>query len=129
MKFMATSLFKLVMSAETTTTTDTNPAVEKYFYKLQDADRTSGTITIPFSDFTDDAGNTLATNLTTVTTDNGYYLLDVNGQLQQSSLFTVSANGSQVTITQASTVPISAPITLVVNNFAPISTSTTTVTT
>ena len=32
---MATELFKLVMSAVTTTTTDTNPEVVKYFYKLR----------------------------------------------------------------------------------------------
>ncbi|WP_028306345.1 DUF4183 domain-containing protein [Desulfitibacter alkalitolerans] len=126
---MATTLFKLVMNAVTTTDTDTNPEVEKYFYKLRAAERTSATITIPAVRFTDDAGNTMTGNLTTVSTDNGYYLLFVNGVLQQSSLFTVSAGGSQVVITQGSTVPVSAPITLAVNNFAPVSTSTTTVTT
>lgn len=117
------------MNAVTTTDTDTNPEVEKYFYKLRAAERTSATITIPAVRFTDDAGNTMTGNLTTVSTDNGYYLLFVNGVLQQSSLFTVSAGGSQVVITQGSTVPVSAPITLAVNNFAPVSTSTTTVTT
>ncbi len=126
---MATELFKLVMNAVTTTTTDAVPEVEKYFYNLNAAHRTSGTITIPATQFTDDTGNTMAGNLTTATSDNGYYLLFVNGVLQQSSLFTVGANGSQVVITQASTVPVSAPITLAVNNFAPSSTSTTTVTT
>ncbi|MGF7056639.1 DUF4183 domain-containing protein [Brassicibacter mesophilus] len=126
---MATSLFRLVMTAETTTTTTSNPAVEKYFYKFNSAHRTSGTITIPAANFTDDSGNTMTGNLTTISTDNGYYLLTVNGQIQQSSLFTVGANGSQIVITQASTVPVSAPITLAVNNFAPNSTSTTTVTT
>lgn len=126
---MATTLFKLVMDAVTETDTFTNPEVEKYFYLLDDADRTSGTITIPATSFTDDAGNTMTGNLTTIATDNGYYLLFINGALQQSSLFTVAATGSSVEITQASTVPVSAPITLVVNNFAPTSTSTTTVTT
>ncbi len=125
---MATTLFKLVMNAVTTTDTDSNPEVEKYFYNLQGTELTDDTITIPATLFTDDAGDTMTGNLTTVATDNGYYLLFVNGVLQQSSLFTVSAGGSQVVITQASTVPISAPITLVVNNFAPSSTSTTTVT-
>ncbi|GAB6087288.1 DUF4183 domain-containing protein [Alkaliphilus crotonatoxidans] len=125
---MATKLFKLVMSAVTSTDTDINPEVEKYFYDFDDADRVGNTITIPATAFTDDAGNTMTGNLTTVTTDNGYYLLFVNGVLQQSSLFTVSAGGSQVVISQASTVPVSAPITLVVNNFAPSSTSTTTIT-
>lgn len=126
---MSTSLFKLIMSASTTTTTDTNPAVEKYFYKLAATERSSGTVTIPAANFTDDSGNTMTGNLTPVTANDGYYLLFVNGTLQQSSLYTVAANGSQVVITQCSTVPISAPITLAVNNFAPSSTSTTTVTT
>jgi hypothetical protein len=126
---MATQLFRLVMNASTTTNTDTNPEVEKYFYKLQEAQRAGNTITIPATQFTDDAGNTMTGNLTPVTANDGYYLLFVNGTLQQSSLFTVGAAGSNVVITQASTVPVSAPITLVVNNFAPSSTSTTTVTT
>ncbi|SNT02962.1 protein of unknown function [Anaerovirgula multivorans] len=125
---MATKLFKLVMDAVTTTDTDTNPEVEKYFYDFDDAHRTSGTITIPSTAFFDDAGDPVASNLVTTADDNGYYLLFINGVLQQSSLFTVAATGSSVVITQASTVPVSAPITLAVNNFAPTSTSTTTVT-
>ncbi|WP_163538218.1 DUF4183 domain-containing protein [Gracilibacillus sp. YIM 98692] len=116
---MATELFKLVMSANTTT--DTNPQIEKYFYNLSEDERAGDTVTIPATEFTDDAGNTMTGNLTTASTDNGYYLLFVNGVLQQSSLFTVSSGGSQVAITQASTVPVSAPITLAVNNFAPTS--------
>lgn len=116
---MATTLFKLVMDA--TTTTDTNPEVEKYFYNLEEVDRDSGIITIPYNKFFDDAGNSLTTNLTTVASNNGYYLLFVNGVLQQSSLFTVSSEGSTLEITNASSVPVSAPITLIVNNFAPTS--------
>lgn len=127
---MATNLFRLVMNATTTTTTETNPQVEKYFYKLNAGHVSSTAITIPATEFTDDAGNTMTGNLTPVSTNNGYYLLFVNGVLQQSSLFTVGENGSQVVIdTPGSSVPISAPITLVVNNFVPISTSTTTITT
>jgi hypothetical protein len=128
---MANSLFRLVVSASTATNTDTNPAVEKYFYNLQSSHRTVGssTITIPSTEFFDDAGNQVASNLTTATANDGYYLLFINGVLQQSSLYTVGASGSQVVITQGSTVPISAPITLAVNNFAPTSSSTTTVTT
>ncbi len=126
---MATELFKLVVDAVTTTTTDTNPEVQNYFYKLSEDERTAGTITIPSTLFVDDAGDPVTGNLTTVTTNNGYYLLFVNGVLQQSDLYTVSIDGSQVVIPQASTVPVDAPIILVVNNFDPSSTSTTTVTT
>ncbi|AOY78152.1 DUF4183 domain-containing protein [Clostridium formicaceticum] len=126
---MATTLFKLVMDAVTETETSTNPEVEKYFYNFDDNDLTGDTLTIPSTSFFDDAGDAVTSNLVTTADDNGYYLLFVNGALQQSSLFTVAATGSSVAITQASTIPVSAPITLVVNNFAPTSTSTTTVTT
>ncbi|KJS22157.1 MAG: hypothetical protein VR72_07325 [Clostridiaceae bacterium BRH_c20a] len=126
---MPTSLFRLVVSAATTTNTDTNPAVSKYFYNLQAGHRTGAVTTIPSTSFTDDTGTAVASNLTTATANDGYYYLFVNGVLQQSNLFTVSTNGSQVVISKTSTVPVSAPITLAVNNFAPTSTSTTTVTT
>jgi len=126
---MATELFKLVISAETTTDTNTNPEVEKYFYNLREDERTGDTITIPAAQFTDDEGTVIVGNLTPIATDNGYYLLFINGVLQQSSLYTVSGDGSQVEITEGSTIPVDAPIVLVVNNFAPTSTSATTITT
>jgi len=126
---MATKLFKLVIDATTTTTTDINPAVESYFYELREDERSGGTITIPAAQFTDDAGNQVVGNLTPVTPGNGYYLLFINGVLQQTSLYTVAADGSQVEITDGATVPVGAPITLIVNNFAPVSDSNTTVTT
>ncbi len=126
---MATQLFKLVIDAATTTDTAINPEVDKYFYELREDERTGGTITIPATQFTDNNGDIMTGNLTTAATDNGYYLLFINGVLQQSSLYTVSTDGSQVVITDAATVPVDAPITLIVNNFAPVSDSTTTVTT
>ena len=126
---MATQLFKLVIDATTTTDTDVNPTVDKYFYELQEAERTGGTITIPATQFTDNNGDIMTGNLTTAAAGNGYYLLFINGVLQQSSLYTVSSDGSQVVITDAATVPVGAPITLIVNNFAPVSDSSTTVTT
>ena len=125
---MAIELFKLKVIADTVTETDVNPEVEKFFYKFDTSHRTNGTITIPANAFTDDAGAAVS-SVATVVANEGYYLLFINGVLQQSNLFTVSENGSQVVISQASTVIASAPITLVVNNFAPTSTSTTTVTT
>ena len=128
-KQLPTQLFKLVIDASTSTTTDTNPAVQKYFYKLSAGHRAGAITTIPSTSFTDDTGTAVASNLTTATANDGYYYLFVNGVLQQSNLFTVSTNGSQVVISKTSTVPVSAPITLAVNNFAPTSTSTTTVTT
>ncbi len=44
---MAVELFKLKVIAETITNTDTNPEVEKFFYKFDTSHRTNGTITIP----------------------------------------------------------------------------------
>lgn len=126
---MATQLFKLVVDATTTTDTDINPAVVKYFYELRETERTDDTVTIPATQFIDNNGDIMTGNLTTAVTNNGYYLLFINGVLQQSSLYTVSSDGSQVVITDAATVPVGAPITLIVNNFAPVSDSSTTVTT
>ncbi len=126
---MAVKLFKLMIDAITTTDTDINPEIDNYFYELREDERTDDTVTIPATQFTDDDGNIMTGNLTTVSTDNGYYLLFINGVLQQSNLFTVSGDGSQVVITEASTIPVGAPITLIVTNFAPVSDSDTTITT
>lgn len=126
---MATQLFKLAIDAATTTEVDVNPEIEKYFYLLNADDRTGGVLTIPAANFMDDAGNAMTGNLTTATTENGYYLLFINGVLQQSSLYTVNTDGSQVTVNEAETIPVGAPITLIVTNFAPTSDSDTTVTT
>lgn len=126
---MATQLFKLAIDATTTTSVDVSPEIKQYFYLLNEDERSGGVLTIPATKFTDDAGDIMATNLTPVTTDNGYYLLFVNGVLQQTGLYTVSTDGSQVTVNDAATVPVGAPITLIVTNFAPAADSDTTVTT
>lgn len=123
---MATKLFKLAIDATTTTDVDVTPTVEKYFYDFVATDRVGDTITIPATSFTNDAG-TAVTTLTTAVTDNGYYLLFINGVLQQTSLYTVTS--ANVVITDATTVPVDAPITLVVTNFVPEADSTTTITT
>ena len=126
---MATQLFKLAIDAETITDVDINPAIIRYFYLLEEVDRTDDTLVIPATKFVDDAGDIMTGNLTTAVADNGYYMLFINGVLQQSSLYTVSGDGSQVTVTDAETIPVQVPITLIVTNFAPISDSDTTVTT
>lgn len=126
---MATQLLKLVIDADTTTDIEINPEVDKYFYLLSEDDRTDDVLTIPATGFIDDAGDVMTGNLTTVNTNNGYYLLFINGVLQQSSLYTVAADGSQVVVNDAATIPIDAPITLIVTNFTPISDSETIVTT
>jgi hypothetical protein len=76
--------------------------------------------------FVDDQGDAVTT-ITLAATDNGYYLLFINGVLQQDSLYTVSANN--VVVQDADTIPEDAPITLSVINFAPDADTQTTITT
>ncbi|HHW46971.1 MAG TPA: DUF4183 domain-containing protein [Clostridiales bacterium] len=124
---MATTLFKLAITAETQTSVQTKPEVKKYFYELDPSDITAGTLTIPATSFVDEQGNAV-TDITLVTPDNGYYLLFINGVLQQDSLYTVSAN-DVVIPNVADDIEEESPIILVVNNFAPTADSVTTVNT
>lgn len=126
---MAIQLFKLAIDATTTTDIDVSPETINYFYLLNEDERTAGVLTIPATKFIDDAGDIMTGNLTTATTDNGYYLLFINGVLQQSGLYSVETDGSEVTVNNAETIPVGAPITLVVTNFVPTSDSDTTITT
>ena len=121
---MAKKLFKLVMSA--TTTTEAVPTVSRYFYSVTAA-ISDTSITIAASSFVDDDGSA-ATAIATAAANNGYYLLFVNGELQQSGIYTVGASGSALTIstTDAFTIPLSAVVTLATTNFAPDSTTTVT---
>jgi hypothetical protein len=127
---LAATLFKLAITASTQTSVTTKPDVKKYFYEFdsQDIDSGTGVLTILATDFVDEAGDPVTT-ITEVATDNGYYLLFVNGVLQQDALYTVS--DASVIIPDADTMDIEeeAPIILVVTNFAPEATSTTTVNT
>lgn len=122
---MATTLFKLAITAETQTTVKTMPEVKKYFYELVTSDITSGTLTIPATSFVDEQGN-VVTSITLATSDNGYYLLFINGVLQQDSLYTVSAN-DVVIPNIADDIEDGSPIILVVTDFVPTADSTTTV--
>ena len=108
---MAATLFKLAIAASSTTTVSTKPAVKRYFYKLNPTDVDEGTLTIPAESFVDDAGDTVAT-ITLATENNGYYLLFVNGVLQQETLYTVAAD--EVEVLDAASIPEDAIITLVV---------------
>lgn len=122
---MAKKLFKLVMSASTTT--NAVPTVYRYFYPASAAINTTS-FYISTTKFFKDNG-LAATAIVTRTSNNGYYLLFVNGEMQQSGIYTVGAAGSGLTIaaTAAITIPASGVVTLTTTNFAP--TSNTTVTT
>ena len=121
---MAVQLFRLVMSAATSTFA--KPTVYRYISKTTAAVSTTS-LYVARSKFFDDSGN-VPTALQTKTTNNGYYLLFINGELQQSGLFTVGSAGTGITIAAAGgiTIPHSAPITLATTNFAPSSTTTVT---
>jgi len=118
------TLFKLAITAETTTTVLTKPDVKKYFYLMDPQHLDQGVLTIPADAFVDDDGNPV-TEIATATPDNGYYLLFINGVLQQESLYTVTSGNVQ--ITEADDIEEESPIVLVVTNFAPEADSQTTV--
>jgi len=124
---MAKKLFKLVMSA--TTSTNAVPTVYRYFYTATAA-ISSTSFFIAKTKFTKDNGDAVAAGsaIVTRTSNNGYYLLFVNGELQQSGIYTVGAAGSGVTIaaTAAITIPVSGVVSLATTNFAPSSTTTVT---
>lgn len=124
---MATKLFKLKIDATTTTDVTANPAVDLYFYEVDDAHRDNDNLVIPSTAFTDGQGNDVIGNLTLA--DDGYYSLFINGVQQQNTLFEVEATGASLTIFQATTIPVGAPIIFIVTNFEPTATSDTTITT
>lgn len=123
---MATTLFKLAITAETTTTVSTRPVVERYFYKFDSQHLEDGVLTIPANAFVDDQGDPVS-SITLITANNGYYNLFINGVLQQEGLYTVSE--TQVVIQDAADIKKDTPIILIVTNFDPEAQSTTTVTT
>jgi hypothetical protein len=120
---LAVQLIKLELSA--TTATDVFPVANSYFGNTAQAYDTTDAITFPVSLFVDDTG-TAATALQTVTTNNGFYQLFIEGQLQETGLYTVDAdNGiTLIATTAAKEIASGATVTLITTNFAPVSTTT-----
>lgn len=123
---MAVQLYKLAISATVQTTVDIQPEVTKYFYILDPAHLSGDTLTIPAASFTDENGDAVTT-ITEAAADNGYYLLFINGVLQQDALYTVST--ANVVVNDADTIEEDATVILVVTNFDPVASSTVTVNT
>lgn len=117
-------LFKLAIGAATDTTTTIDPTVVNLFYIFAPADATDGVLHAPAEKFVDDDNNPV-TQLTLANPNNGYYLLVINGMLQQSSVYTVSA--SELVVAGADEILTGSPVVLTVTNFAPLSTSVTAV--
>ena len=109
-----------------TTSVWTKPKAIKYTQKLS-ATVSALNLYLGKSRFFNDAGVSAQT-FTTVSTDNGYYLLYINGAIQQSGLYTVGAAGTGLTIKgpTGATIYAGQPVTLVVTNFEPSSTTTVT---
>lgn len=98
---MAGSLLKLAVAVSQPTTTAVPTAI-RYFYKFAADTTISSTATaINSTEFMDDTGTTLTGNFTTATASNGYYQVFVNGQLQESSTYSVAANGATISLTSA----------------------------
>lgn len=115
---MAVKLFKLKVDVDTNVSTDLYPDIHQYFYEFDSDDLDEGVLTIPAAKFVDDEGEGVG-SLVTVSENNGYYLLFINGVLQQYDLYEVAGTGAQVTIEDADTILPGTPITLIVTNFAP----------
>lgn len=114
---MALQLFTIVGSGSTIA----RPTVSNYFYKVT-ASGSFSSYVISATSFQTNTGGA-ATTLTTQTNSNGYYLLYVNGVLQQANYYTVTAANVTITKTTGGTnfdLKLSAPITLTVTNFAPV---------
>jgi len=122
---MATSLLKLKMTASQPTTTS-NPDTTNFFNTVPAGGYTgSATYTINDVDWVDDAGNAVAAGgLVTAASNNGYYMLFINGQLQEGSVVTsVSATAVTITFGAVTTIDEGKILSLVVTNFAPSTTA------
>lgn len=122
---MATSLLKLTMTATQPTTTS-NPDVTNFFHTAPTGGYTgAATYTIDDVDWVDDAGNPVTdSGLVTAATNNGYYMLFINGQLQEGSVVTsVSATAVTITFGSVTTIDEGKILSLVVTNFAPNTTA------
>lgn len=118
---MATSLLKLTMTASKPTT-DAKPTAYTYFNTAPEGGYTgSATYTIDDVDWVDKNGDSVGEGaLVPATALNGYYLLFINGELQEGNVVTsVTADAVQITFDAITTIEEGKIIALVVTNFAP----------
>jgi hypothetical protein len=119
---MPTEVFKVVVSASTTTTA--RPNVSRFFFKTT-AEVPGKTLTINDTQFFDDNGDPVgAGGIVTAATNNGYYNLFVNGIAMQEDTYTVSTTSVVITTDENMGLAQNTPIVLVVTNFDPESTTT-----
>lgn len=118
---MATSLLKLTMTASKPTTT-AGPAATNFF-RVVPAGGYTGQLSyvIDDVDWLNDAGvNVAVGGLVPATADNGYYMLYINGQLQEGNVVTtVTADDVTITFGAATDIDEGKIIALSVVNFEP----------
>ncbi len=122
---MPTSLLKLTMTASQPTTT-AQPTALKFFNTAPTGGYTgAATYTIDDVDWIDDSGTAVAAGgLTPAAANNGYYLLFINGALQEGNVVTsVTATAVTITFAASTTIEEGKIIALVVTNFDPETTA------
>lgn len=122
---MPTTLLKLSMTA-TAPTTLAKPTVSRFFNTAPAGGYTgAATYTIDDINWLDDTGTPVtAGHLVPATTDNGYYMLFINGELQEGSVVTaVTVDDVTITFSAATTIEEGKVLALVVTNFAPTTTA------
>lgn len=117
--FMALTLLKMVGTGNTVT----KPTVKNYFHTMSGAYNASGTFSIAAAAFQTDTGGA-ASALTLKTNSNGYYMLFINGLLQQANLIkSIQASKLVIALTTGNLdLKASEIVTLSVTNFAPVTT-------
>ena len=121
---MALQLLKLIMSATQPTTT-AHPTAKNFFYQVPAGGLTDDAFSIPDTSWTGDNGILLAAHgLTTVSTDNGFAQLAINGELQEANVLTnLTTDVVEFTFPTPVTIEENKWIVLTVTNFAPVTTA------
>lgn len=108
---MAKQLFRLASANET-------PTNKSYFSKLSTSITVAADASYSISKARWSTGSGAAP-ASFATATNGYYNLEINGVLQQSSFYTVGANSVKLHLSTAFNIPQSAPITLTATSSTP----------
>lgn len=122
---MALQLMKLQVTA--TTTVETDPQLQKFFYVTPTETAAGATLTIDAADFFDDAGNGV-TALPALAASNSMFNVYINGVLQMQGISTytpgATAVGSLAIAVPAGGDPVlaSSPVVLEIINFDPSAT-------
>lgn len=140
---MAVELMKLNLIANAISTTKPKPTVTKYFAKVAtaDIDDSGANAVVTIAAGTGDTNHiyaddgTKAATLSTITSDgaggfNGYYLLFINGALQQSSYYSITSGNISIPNAGPSAAPLikeNDNVSLVVTIFAPTTDTTVTI--